>query len=179
MNTNERFETIYHATFTSLSKYLLMKTGHVQDAQDLVQDLYYDFYAYLVRTEVTIENPQAYLKTMANHLLARYYAEHDRVTTLKTESNDPFETLQDPLDLEISVLDKIEVEDIWTLVDSMEEPVKTFILLRFRFNMNYREISEGMNIPETTIKSALYKALKKIKDMYEKGSSNTRDSSSI
>lgn len=178
MNRKELFETIYHASFTTLSKYFLMKTGHVQDAQDLLQDMYLDFYKMIINTDTPIENPIAYLKTMANHSLSKYYASKDQISTLKMDSDNFFEQIEDPLDLEISVLDKIDVETIWSYVEAMNEPVKTFILLRYRFNLNYREISEGMNIPESTVKSALYRALKEIKEKYNQSSSKSEKSSS-
>jgi RNA polymerase sigma factor (sigma-70 family) len=71
--TPEDFETIYRATVTQVSKHVFFKVQNLQDAQDLVQDVYYDLYKHMTSCTEKIENPQAYLIQMANNQLTTYY----------------------------------------------------------------------------------------------------------
>jgi DNA-directed RNA polymerase specialized sigma24 family protein len=109
----EDFETIYRATITKLSKHVFFKVQNLQDAQDLVQDIYYQLYRHMLSCTEKIENPQAYLIQMANNELTTYYQQKlRRPVTLIDDEIDLIESIPDDFDLETEVLNKITSEDL-------------------------------------------------------------------
>lgn len=165
-NTKEEFETIYNATFETLSKHVYFKVAKLEDAQDLVQEVYLDFYKYIISKGKQVENVQAYLIQMANNKLSNYYKNKTFKTTLLNEDN-LLETIEDEFDLEFDVLDRITLDEIWKEIQSYSNLDQHILIDYYRFGLNFREISERYNIPESTIKSRCQKMIKELKDKFK------------
>lgn len=167
--TEQDFEAIYHATVTRLSKHVFFKVQSIEDAQDLVQDLYFDLYKHMQTCTERIENPQAYLIQMADHALTRYYRDKlRRPVTLIEDDTDPFSNIPDDQDLEDEVLDKLSEEILWSSINDLGEPEKSFMIARYRFDLSFVELAKAFDLPETTIKSKVYKVLESLKRKFEK-----------
>ena len=162
----EDFETIYHANYEIISKHVLFKLVNISDAQDIVSDVFYDFYKHWIKSETVIEHPSAYLKTIANHHIAEYYKQHHLEDTLKYNEDYVFSSIEDPLNLESSILDASTVDTIFNEINQLGEPDKTILVARFRFDLTFREIAEKLNMKESTIKSIAQKQLLNLKDKF-------------
>ncbi len=163
---NEAFEAIYHANFEIISKHVLFKCASVTDAQDIVQDVFYDFYKHWLKSDSPIEHPSAYLKTIANHHLASYYKQHQSEDTLKYNDDYIFNNIEDTGDLESNILDSSTVDTIFEEINKLGEPDKTILVARFRFDISFREIAAKLNMKESTIKSIAQKQLLYLKDKF-------------
>lgn len=162
--TEEDFESIYRATVAKISKHVFYKVQNLQDAQDLVQDLYYALYQHMQQTTEKIDNPQAYLIQMANHELSTYYRDKlRRPITLIDDDIDLIGSIPDEFDLETAVLDKIVTEDLWIEIMNLPDLERDLIIARYKFDMSFPEISQEFNLAETTIKSKVYKSLEGLK----------------
>ena len=66
--------------------------------------------------------------------------------------------------------DNISVEgiDVYKCVQSLNEKLKTVIILRFFEDMKIDEIAKITKTNENTVKSRLYKGLKELKKLIEK-----------
>jgi len=167
--SEQDFETIYRATYPILSKYVFRKTSRLEDGQDLLQDLYYALYKHMMKVNEPIDNPQAYLIRMADNALSHYYrAKSKSDVTLRNDDEDGLEMIPDDFELELNVLDHVSLEQIWSEIEKIGEPDRSILIARYRFDMNYPEISDQFELPETTIKSKVYKALEKLKSKFTK-----------
>jgi len=167
--TEEDFETIYRATATKLTKHVFFKVQNLQDAQDLIQEIYYELYRHMIHCTEKIENPQAYLLQMANNELTSYY--HDKLrrpVTLIDDEIDLFESLPDDFDLETDVLNKVTADALWSEIDKLPEPDKSLLVARFKYEISFSDLSQQFHLPETTIKSKVYKALENLKKKFSK-----------
>lgn len=166
--TENDFESIYRATVTRLSKHVFFKDQNLEDAQDLVQDLYFDLYKHMQQCTSPIEHPQAYLVQMANHALVRYYQEKlRRPVTVIEDTLDVFETIADETQLEQDVLDSTTADVLWEAILSLNEPEKSFMVARYRFDMSFVDLAKEFQLPETTIKSKVYKVLETLKKRFD------------
>ena len=166
--TESDFEAIYKATATRLSKHVFFKVQNLEDAQDLVQDLYFELYKHMQQSTERIDNPQAYLIQMANNALTRYYKDKlRRPVTLMDDETDPFINIPDDLDLEQDVLDKLTADALWTSINALGEPEKSFMIARYRFDMSFVDLAQAFDCPETTIKSKVYKVLDNLKKKFD------------
>ncbi len=167
--TEEDFETIYRATITQVSKHVLFKVQNLEDAQDLVQDLYYALYRHMQQSHDKIENPQAYLIQMANNELTSYYqAKLRRPVTLINDEMNLIESVPDDFELETEVLNKVTSQALWDEIDKLPEPDKTLLIARYRYEMSFIDISKQISLPESTIKSKVYNALEALKKKFQK-----------
>jgi RNA polymerase sigma-70 factor (ECF subfamily) len=167
--TPEDFETIYRATVTQVSKHVFFKVQNLQDAQDLVQDVYYDLYKHMTSCTEKIENPQAYLIQMANNQLTTYYRDKlRRPVTIIDDEIDLIESIPDDFELETEVLDKVTSEALWDEIHTLSDLDQQLMVSRYKYEMSFIDMAKQFNLPETTIKSKVYKSLETLKKKFNK-----------
>lgn len=161
----EEFETIYHANYEIISKHVLIKTSNVNDAQDIVQDVFYDFYKHWLKSEKAIEYPSAYLKQIANHHLSSYYHQKSHEDSSQFEDTN-LNQIADLHNIENEVIDELTLDLIFNEINLLKEPDKSILVARYRFDMTFKEIAEQFNIAESTIKSIVQRNLLKLKEKF-------------
>lgn len=164
---NELFETIYRATFNTISKYVYFKVAQLSDAEDIVQAIYFDFYNYIIKKNKSVENVQAYLTQMANHELSKYYkTKNELPITFSEENLRVLENIQDESDLEFEILNSNDSNKVFTLVKNLSLIDQKILGARFRYDMTFKEIAQLLSLSENTIKTRYYRALKELKQLY-------------
>lgn len=166
MNQKEKFETIYSATFETLSKHVYFKVAKLEDAQDIVQEIYIDFYKYISSKGKKVDNVQAYLIQIANNKLSHYYKDKTFETTLIKDEY-LLESIKDENDLEFNVLERSTLDEIWYEVKTLSDLDQHILIDYYRFGLNFREISERYQIPESTIKSRCQNAIRQLRDKFK------------
>ena len=167
-NNHERFETIYHATFNILSKYVYFKIANISDVEDVVQNIYINFYTYIIKKNKEVDNIQSYLIQIANNELAKYYkSKQELPITFSDETNDIIENIQSDINVEFDVLNTLEPNKIFDLVKKLEIIDQKIIGAHFRYEMTFKEIAQSLLISENTVKTRYYRALKELKKLYE------------
>lgn len=164
MSKKEEFETIYRATFNILSKQVYFKVAKIEDAEDIVQEVYLDFYKYIIAKGKKVDNVQAYLIQMSNNKLSHYYK--DKTVEFTVEDDQTlFNNIEEPSNLELDILEKINLDEIWTAVKTLSDIDQHILIDYYRFGYNFREISERYTMPESTIKSRCTNAIKQLKEI--------------
>lgn len=165
----ELFETIYRATFTTLSKHVYFKVAQSSDAEDIIQIVYIDFYNYIVRKNKTVDNVQAYLIQMANNELSKYYKRKDELPiTFDEDKLQILENIQDDSNIELDILNSIESDVIYKIVKKLPIIDQKILGAHFRYDMTFKDIANTLNLSENTIKTRYYRALKELKELLTK-----------
>lgn len=162
MNKKEEFESIYHATFNYISKQVFFKVAKLEDAEDIVQEVYMDFYKYIIDKRKTVNHVQAYLLRMANNKLVHYY-KHKQLEITVEDDQSLFNTIEEPSHLEEDILNDLTCEEIWREVTHLSDIDQHILIDYYRFGFNFREISERYQMPESTIKTRCQNAIKQLK----------------
>jgi RNA polymerase sigma-70 factor (ECF subfamily) len=166
MNKHSDFETIYRATFTTLSKHVYFKVAKMSDAEDIIQEVYLDYYRYIQAQDKDVENVQAYLIQIANNKLSHYYKDKAMMLAIE-DDNRVFDQTEDPLQLEHTVLDKATLDQIFDEIMHLDEVDQHIMLGYYRFGLNYRELSEKLDMPESTIKSRAARIIEQLREKYK------------
>ncbi len=165
MNKHSDFETIYRATFNTLSKHVYFKVAKLSDAEDIVQEVYMDYYRYIQAQNKEVENVQAYLIQIANNKLSHYYKDKASLVSIEDDGN-IFDQSEDPLQLEHTVLDKATLDQIFSEIMNLSEVDQHIMFGYYRFGLNYRELSEKLDMPESTIKSRAQKIIESLREKF-------------
>lgn len=167
-NHNERFETIYRATFNIISKYVYFKVANISDVEDLVQNIYINFYTYIIKKNKEVDNIQSYLIQIANNELAKHYkSKQEQPITFSDETTYIIENIQSDINVELDVLNTLEPIKVFELVRKLEIIDQKIIGAHFRYEMTFKEIAQSLIISENTVKTRYYRALKELKKLYE------------
>lgn len=162
--TPDDFTAIYHATFPQISKFVHFKVADLEDAQEIVQNVYLDFYKYICKNDKLLDNVSAYLMSMAKHELTRYYKTRSETPVVLNEEDNPiFEQIADDQDLELEVLNSLSTQEIWAIIETMPALDKQILVAHYRFDLPFSEIARSLNMPGSTIRSRHQAAIETIK----------------
>jgi len=162
--TPDDFTAIYHATFPQISKFVHFKVADLEDAQELVQNVYLDFYKYICKNDKMLDNVSAYLMSMAKNELTRYYKTRSETPVVLDEEDNPiFEQIPDDQDLELEVLNSLSTQEIWAVIETMPALDKQILIAHYRFDLPFSEIARSLNMPGSTIRSRHQAAIETIK----------------
>lgn len=160
----EDFDAIYHATFNQVSKYVHFKVADLEDAQEIVQNVYLDFYRYICKNDKLVDNVSAYLISMAKHELTRYYKTRSETPViLDAENNMMLEQIPDDQDLELEVINSLSTQEIWAIIQTMPDLDKQILIAHYRFGLPFSEIARSLNMPGSTVRSRHGAAIEFIK----------------
>ena len=70
------------------------------------------------------------------------------------------------IDIESEVITKDNIDKIWKYINSINTDTSRIFYLYFILDMTFKQISEELEIKESTIKSSLYRMLKDIKETF-------------
>ena len=166
---NDLFETVCHASFKTLSKFVYFKTAQLADAEDIVQNVYASYYRYVITPNKTVENPVAYLLELAKNELAAYYK--DKATTKENTleaQEDIFDSIPSDTDLALETIEKFTVEAIYAQVKTLSQLDQKIIAGRFRYELTFAEIAKQVDLSENTIKTRYYRAIQTLKDKLDR-----------
>jgi len=168
LTEQELFETIYHASYKTLSKFVYFKTSQLADAEDIVQNVYIHYYHSVIKQNKIIDNPLAYLMEMAKNECALYYKDKSNQNDYLSESDlDILENIPSDTDLALETIDKFTIEEIYAKVKTLSELDQKIIGGRFRYELTFAEIADLCELSENTIKTRYYRALNLLRKKLE------------
>ncbi len=165
--TEERFELIYKDTVKNVLKYIISNCTSMEDVHDLLQETYLDYYRAYIKGK-KIDHDDSYLIGIAHKKIKDYYRKKYKWKHLflsfimKDNDKEDVELLEcvpSDYNLEIDIIQKYELKDFMKyLLKQKQIIIKTFYLY-FYFDMTTKEISNELNINESTIKSYIHRTL--------------------
>ncbi len=169
----KEFEKIYSETHNDILKYIICKCNNINDVDDIIQETYLELYKVLKKK---IEYYKAYTVTIAKTKLIKYFNSNTKLKTVsifkEDEDNEYIIDLDSGIDMEAEFINKDNVDRILKYVNSRNTNIAKMFYIHFILNMSFKEISEVLEINEATIKSSLYRMIRKIKNSYLGGVKN-------
>lgn len=157
-NNELAFEEVYKRYFNSLSKYIGWMAKDIDMAKDIVQGVFSKLY----------NNPQLYnsdkkFKTWV------YATAKNKLTNQWRDIKNRDRILSESLflteDTSSGVTSDSKMIQITEALENLSESHKDIFVLKYSSNLTIKEISEIYNCSEGTVKSRLFYAMKKIKEI--------------
>ena len=70
----KKFNTIYDKTYSDILRYIIIKCHNINDANDIIQDVYLELFNILNRKEITDDNIKSFLIGIAINKIKKYYS---------------------------------------------------------------------------------------------------------
>ncbi|MDR1358616.1 MAG: sigma-70 family RNA polymerase sigma factor [Coriobacteriales bacterium] len=71
----------------------------------------------------------------------------------------------DPFDLEAAIIDKISTEEIYQIVNRLDEESRTIFVLKYAYDLSHREIAAQLGMTENNVTVRLHRTRKKLARM--------------
>lgn len=161
------FEKIYEATYDDVLKVIICHCSNMEDVNEIVQETYLSFYRALKQRK-EIENDLSYLIGIAKNKVKKHYSLLYRIKQISLSSSvkDEIEledVLFDETDLEQDVMRHLEAEEVWKHLKKKQIQIQKVFMMHYYFEMTLKEIADLLQIPESTVKTYLYRTLKELR----------------
>ena len=155
---NQSFEQIYDRTYTDIYKYILLKVSPKETAEDILQNTYLELYRKMLSGE-TIFRPKHFLLTVAKRRLADHYR-----SATDEESLDDNIAIVDESALEaLENDDSFLYEDIMQSLERSDTTAYRIFYLHYGCGHTLKKTAKLLGMTESTVKSKMYRTLRKLK----------------
>lgn len=160
-----KFNEIYQSLWPQVYKFIYFKVQNEEEAKELTQDVFQKAYKQINKNAICNDKMKSYIFIAARNVvydLWRKRGRRPKVIQL-SELNESGLQLED----ENSMIEaNLMVEEV---LKKLSHEDKTIIELRIIKGYSVNEVAEIMDIPEGTVKSKQFRALKKLKEKLSKG----------
>ncbi|HMW48289.1 MAG TPA: sigma-70 family RNA polymerase sigma factor [Cellvibrionaceae bacterium] len=133
-----------------------------QETEDIVQDAFHNILR--ANNLEALENPKAYLYKTASNLALNRLRQHRLNAQAIDTQEAPMHAEQDEISPERQVLAQQDLARLYTALNSIPEKYRRTFLLSRMHNKTYKEISEQLNIAESTVEKHIIKVLKCLRE---------------
>ncbi|MGD9676788.1 MAG: RNA polymerase sigma factor [Vulcanibacillus sp.] len=141
--------------------------GNEHDAKDITQEALIRVYTKLDSFEEKAQFTTWVQRITTNLCMDKFRSNKHNISIEGAEM-----IIQDCIDTEKEVENKIMVEELMTKVMLLPEKIKAAMILRYFNEFSYQEIAEVLDIPVNTVKSYLFRGREKIYVEYHQGGVN-------
>lgn len=169
--TNEEIlHNIYNETYDDILKYIISKCNNIEDVQDIIQNVYFNFYKIIQKKEIL--EPKRYLIKIAKNEIYKTYG----LLSLAKNNIPTFslniENINKDFNYSIFSFDEnydssLICDEIYNYLRNNDSLTFKIFLLHFKYDMKIKDISIKLKINESTVKNRLYRTLKELKTIFE------------
>lgn len=174
-STLYKFNDIYDKTHLDLQKYVIIKCHNINDANDIIQETYFEFWNIMNKKDLSDSNIKSYLMGIANNKIKKHFTLLQRIKTISL-----FEKNEKDIEIVESVKDKLNISDliikedywdrIWNYIKNKKnQDIPKVFYLYYKLEMPIKEISNYLKVNESYIKNLLYRTLHELQNKFEKG----------
>ncbi len=160
------FDRIYSQTCRRIYSAAVAGARTFSDAEDIFQETYVELLGALKKGR-QINEPAAYLMTILRRRLSEHYrgaARQQEIADIVMGygSDEP----TDDLDIEESCITEQLYEEMISLLKAKDEVTQQIFYLYYRLDRSLPETAAELDLPLSTVKSKLYRALKELRKHY-------------
>ena len=167
------FNDVYAATFNAVSRFVTSHASRLQDAEDIIQNVYTRFYKRIDdKGYEDIESAEAFLINIAKFecrsFLASFIKRRERFKNMSDFSEEETAALDAELSRDEPLLEdvlnnKILAKQIFDDIMNRDETVGRIFYLHFVCDMKLDEVADKLGLNVSTVKTKLYRTIEKQK----------------
>ena len=176
MDTLQRvFDEVYESTYDYVLKFVIAKCDNLSNVEDIMQSIYIKFYVTIEKDHTYVNNPKGFLIKLAKNELFSYYSLKNKLKlvllgSIDNEKDDFIENVVDEeINIEEDFIRRFNNDRIWQIIKEEKLVNQRILALHFLEDMKLSEIASILKLPESTVKSKLYRSLSKVKVRLEEG----------
>ncbi|WP_439740852.1 RNA polymerase sigma factor [Bacillus pseudomycoides] len=158
----DTFESLLIEKSKAVYNYLIKIGAERKEAEDIVQDTLYK--ALLLMEEIPLERLTPWLFRVAINQHRDLYRKKQRLNPIAIES--VVLIGQKSLD-EVLLTSELQGE-VQEILETMTEDYRHMLLLKYEYELSYKEIAVLLSMKEETVKTSLYRARNQFKKLYRR-----------
>lgn len=164
----KKFNNIYEETYSDVLKYVIIKCHNINDANDIIQDTYLEFWKILNKKDIEEINIKSYLIGIAINKIKKHYTLIDRIRTISI-FNDKEISIKSNINIENLIIKNNDWSLIWEYIKNKKnQDIPKIFYLYYKLELSIKEISKELNVTESYVKNLIYRTLKELSTTFGK-----------
>lgn len=170
----EVFRKIYENTYPDILRFVIVKCRNVNDANDIVQEVYFELWKILKRKEIDESGIKSFLAGIAVNKIKKHYSLLKRINTVSAfvdgeNETDITEQTEDPVDIEDLVINTNEWDRVWKYIKSKRnQNIPKVFYLFYVLDLPIKDISNELEVSESYVKNLIYRTLNELRSVFGK-----------
>lgn len=168
MTNLNKFNSIYDETYYDILKYIIIKCHNINDANDIIQEIYLEFWKILNKKTIVKENIKSYLIGIATNKIKKHYTLIQKIKTISIfDKNDKnielIDNISSSIDIEDLIIKDEEYDLIWKYIKSKKnQNIPKIFYLYYVLGLKIKDISQELKVSESYVKNIIYRTLKEL-----------------
>lgn len=170
---HDYFENVYAATSRSITLYLISKCKTFEDVNDILQEVYMEFYRTIMRKGTDyIKEEEAFLIHLCRKKISSYYSFWERIPQRVSLDGEEYEkdaalraAQEDPGDEEI--FRREMVQDVREILREQPAEIQKIFYLYYTMELKIPEIASLLGLSVQNVKNKLFRTRKRIRERME------------
>lgn len=167
-NNEEYFNRVYNETCRSVSRFVVSKCGNMEDAEDIIQNVYTRFFKRISEKGYEdIESPEAFLINIAKFECRTYFSDRkkdDKVSSFSDYTEEEMVAIEREMSkpqqrLEDVISNKIVAKQIFDDIMKTDELTGQIFYLHFACDMKLEDVAKALDVKLSTVKNKLYRTI--------------------
>ena len=169
----KKFNNIYDETYYDILKYIIIKCNNINDANDIIQDVYLEFWNILNKKDIQDDNIKSYLIGIAVNKIKKHYSLISKIKRInifdKNNDIDLIDNIKDDVDIEDLIIKNDDWDIIWKYIKNKKnQDIAKIFYLYYKLELSLKEISIELNVSESYVKNLIYRTLKELCSLFGK-----------
>lgn len=169
----KKFNNIYDETYYDILKYIIIKCNNINDANDIIQEVYLEFWNILNKKKVEEDNIKSYLIGIAVNKIKKHYSILSKIKRInifdKNDDIDLINNIKDDIDIEDLVIKNDDWDVIWKYIKNKKnKDIGKVFYLYYKLELSIKEIASELNKSESYVKNLIYRTLKELCSLFGK-----------
>lgn len=164
----DKFNKVYDETYSDILNFIVIKCHNINDANDILQETYLEFWKKQSLTEFDYSKIKNYLIGIAANKIKKHYTLVSKLKELSifsktTEDLEMVDSIKDEIDIEKYVIDSEYFNNLWKYIkEEKNQNIPKIFYLYYESNIPIAEIAKTLNVSESYVKNSIYRTLKKL-----------------
>ncbi len=172
----EYFNQVYDQTHKAISRFVVSKCGSLDDAEDIIQNVYARFYKRITQKGCEdIESPEAFLINIAKFECRTYFSgrkKRDKVTSFSDYTEEEMVKIEEEMSrpqkrMEDVLTDKLLAKQIFDDIMKSDKLTGQIFYLYFACDMKLEDIANELDVTLSTVKNKLYRTIERQKKKFK------------
>lgn len=164
----KKFNKIYDETYSDILKYVIIKCHNINDANDIIQDIYLEFWKILNKKTVIDDNIKSYLIGIAVNKIKKHFTIIQKIRTL-VNNEDLVIDIKSNINIEDIIINNEDWNSIWEYIkNKRNQDIPKIFYLHYKLEMSIKGIAKELDVNESYVKNLIYRTLKELSTTFGK-----------
>jgi len=169
----KKFNSIYDETYYDILKYVIIKCHNVNDANDIIQEVYLEFFNILNKKYIKDTNIKSFLIGIEKNKIKKHYSILSKIKRINIFDKNGDIDLINNISCDINIEDLVIKNDDWNLIwnyikNKKNRDIAKVFYLHYKLELSIKEIANELNVKESYVKNLIYRTLKELCSLFGK-----------